>query len=904
MKSIFLAAASVWLSAAALCHAQTNVTSVEGITEYRLDNGLRVLLFPDPSKPTVTVNITYLVGSVNEKYGETGMAHLLEHLMFKGTTKHADIWKELKDHGAQFNGTTWYERTNYFETLASSDENLRWALEMEADRMVNSRISKKDLDSEMTVVRNEFEQGENSPTAVLMQRVLSSAFVWHNYGKSTIGARADIEHVPIEHLQAFYRRYYQPDNAMLVLAGKFDQARTLAWIKELFGPIPHPARQLEHDWTSEPTQDGERTVTVRRVGDVQVIDVAYHVPAGTHPDFPAIEVLGTLLGDSPSGRLYKALVDNKKASSVEDMEFQLRQPGFVMFSANVRKENSLDDARNIMLGDIEGIAKEPPSAEEVERIRTKMLKQIDLALNNSGRIGVELTEWAAMGDWRMFFLYRDRIKQVTPDDVKRVAAAYFKDSNRTVGVFIPTEKPDRAEIPEAPDVQAALKDYKGQAAVAAGEAFDPSPANIDARTTRAALANGMKLALLSKKTRGNDVTAAINLHFGDLKILMGRSTAGVLVASMLIRGAQKHDRQQIQDEFDKLKAQVRLSGTATGAQASIQTTRANLPAVLRLVAEILRQPAFPDTEFEQIRQARLASIENMRHEPQFQAMNELQRHLTRYPADDVRAVKTADEEAANFKQVTLAEVRQFYQDFYGASNAEMAVVGDFDAAEIQKLAGELFGDWKSPRPFTRVTSEYRQIDPVNRSIESPDKANAMFAAGARLKLDDEDPDFPALLLANFMIGGNPSSRLMNRWRHKEGWSYGGQSVIHAGTREPSGSFLAVAILNPQNVLKVENAFHEEMDKVMKEGFTAQEVAEAKNALQQEHIVSRSEDRNLVSKLAGNEFFSRTMAWDAALEKKIDALTPDQVVDAVRRRLDLKTITIVKAGDFKKAGITN
>jgi zinc protease len=898
MKSLFPALAALCLYAAPFCYSQVKVTSVEGITEYRLQNGLRVLLFPDSSKPTATVNVTYLVGSKHEKYGETGMAHLLEHLVFKGTQKRTDIWKELKDHGAQFNGSTWYERTNYFETFAATGENLRWALDMEADRMVNSRIARKDLDSEMTVVRNEFESGENNPFRVLLQRVMSAAFVWHAYGKDTIGSRSDIEHVPIDRLQAFYRRYYQPDNAMLVVAGKFDESKTLAWIQELFGAIPKPARTLDHDYTVEPVQDGERTTTVRRVGDVQMIDVLYHVPAGTHPDFAALEVLGAILGDSPSGRLYKALVDNKKASSVNDYEFQLAEPGVIVFSAQVRKENSLDEARKLMVDTIQSTVKEPPSAEEVERARTKMLKQIDLALNDSGRIGVELSEWAAMGDWRMFFLYRDRIQKVTPEDVKRVAAAYLKEANRTVALFLPIEKPDRAEIPAPPDVQAALKDYKGRPPVAAGEAFDPAPANIDARTTRATLPAGMKLAMLSKKTRGNDVSAVISLHFGDAQSLLGRTAIGSLTGQMLMRGTRQHSRQQIQDEFDKLQAHVSVSGSATGANASVETTRPNLPAVLKLVAEILRQPAFPDSEFEQVRQARLTGIESSRSEPQFQAMNELRRHLIRYPKEDVRAVRTPDEEIAGFKQVTLAEARKFYEDFYGASNAEMAVVGDFDAAAIQKLAADLFGTWKSPRPYERVTTGYEKIEPANRTIKSPDKANAMFAAGERLNLNDEDPDYPALVLANFMIGGNNSSRLMDRWRHKEGWSYGGHSLLDAGTKANSGMFMAYAILNPQNMAKVENAFQEEMDKVLKAGFTAAEVAESKKAWLQERILGRSRDQSLAQKLANNEYFERTMAWDAGFEKKVEMATPEQILEAVRQRLDPKLMTIVKAGDFK------
>ncbi len=309
-------AAAQTQAAPALPPGVTFVTSVEGISEYRLANGLRVLLFPDPTKATITVNVTYLVGSAVEDYGETGMAHLLEHLMFKGSPKHTNIPQELTEHGAQPNGSTWYDRTNYFETFQASDENLKWALDLESDRMVNSFIAKKDLDSEMTVVRNEFEMGENDPEGVLQERVMSTAYLWHNYGKSTIGARSDIENVPIPRLQAFYRNWYQPDNAVLLVAGKFDPASTLSLVNSYFGPIPAPTRKLVTIYTQEPTQDGERTVTLRRVGDVQAVMVVYHVPAGSHPDFPAVEILTQILGDTPSGRLYKSLVESKKAAAV------------------------------------------------------------------------------------------------------------------------------------------------------------------------------------------------------------------------------------------------------------------------------------------------------------------------------------------------------------------------------------------------------------------------------------------------------------------------------------------------------------------------------------------------------------------------------------------------------------
>ena len=315
--AVFLAAiafvCTAWVAHAELPEGVTEVASVEGITEYQLDNGLRFLLFPDQSKQQITVNITYLVGSRHEAYGETGMAHLLEHLVFMGTPDHPNIDDELTERGAFPNGTTWLDRTNYFETFPASEDNLAWALDLEADRMVNSFISAEDLESEMTVVRNEMERGENSPSRILSARVASAAYLWHNYGNSTIGARSDVENVPIDRLKAFYRKYYQPDNAVLVVAGRFEPERAIELVAQEFGPLPRPdrtgANQIFPTYTAEPAQDGERTVSLQRVGDVQIAMAAFHVPAGSHEDFAAAKVLNHILGNEPAGRLYTNLVE-------------------------------------------------------------------------------------------------------------------------------------------------------------------------------------------------------------------------------------------------------------------------------------------------------------------------------------------------------------------------------------------------------------------------------------------------------------------------------------------------------------------------------------------------------------------------------------------------------------------
>jgi zinc protease len=684
------------------------------------------------------------------------------------------------------------------------------------------------------------------------------------------------------------------------VAGKFDPAKTLPWIVETFGAIPRPSRKLETIYTTEPVQDGERSVTVRRTGDVQMLMSVYHVPAGTHDDFAPLAVLTTVLGASPTGRLYKALVDNQKAASVMGFEFQLAEPGILLFGANVRKEQSLEEAKRVMVETIDGARKEPPTAEEVERAKTRLLKQFELNMADSQQVGIDLSEWMSMGDWRMLFVHRDRIEKVTPEQVTRVARNYLKEDNRTLGVFIPTEKPDRSEIPSTPEVAAIVKDYKGKAVVDVGEAFDPTPANVEGRAKRVTLANGLKLVMLSKKNRGATVLGRITLRYGDEKTLLGKGSDAQLAWSMLMRGTAKHTRQQLQDEFDKLKAQVGVGGSVQFGTANIETVRANLPQVLRLVVEVLREPAFPDSEFQQVKQAALASMEQQRSQPQFLAMNELQRHLQPYPKGDVRAVETADEKIEELKAVTLDSAKKFYKDFFGGSaQAVMTLVGDFDPAEMEKLAGQILGDWKTPARVERPVRSYKKVESIARVIETPDKANAMFAAGMTVPISDDDVDYPALLLANYIFGSGSSSRLWQRFREKEGWSYGTGSQVGAPTKENGGFFMAMAILAPQNMSKLEAGFKEELGKALDAGFTAEEVDKAKKSWTQQQAVSRAQDNALLGMLSGNEYWGRKLSWQAELETKVQKLTPEQVNAAWKKYIHKDAISIVKAGDFKK-----
>src|SRR5579863_7688382 len=514
--------------------------SLGGVTEYDYPNGLRVLLYPDAASPKVTINVTYLVGSRHEGYGETGMAHLLEHMNFIETTNGRQIKKEIVDRGASWNGSTSEDRTNYYETVPATDDNLKWALGLEADRMVNVKMAKELLDTEMTVVRNEFERGENNARSVLEERVASTAYLWHNYGKSTIGSREDIERVPIERLAAFYRKFYQPDNAVLVLAGRLDESKALAMVAETVGKIPRPARVLDQTYTVEPPQDGERFVELKRVGQDKEVLLAYHGPASGHPDSAALQVLAGIMtggggggrgGGGGQGRLSKALVDTKKANSVS-MSFGLEHdPGLIEVSASLDKDQSQDEVRKLLIDTLADIIAHPPTAEELEQTKTRLLRNLDNQMTDPQNFGLRLSEPIAQGDWRLVFLQHSRLKDISPADVVRVASMYLKNSNLTVGYFTPDPAPERTAVPETPNLEALLKDFSSDVNITRGESFDPTPANIESRVTRGKLANGMKAVMLKKQTANSMVSASIELSFGDSVSLAGRNAAAELASS-------------------------------------------------------------------------------------------------------------------------------------------------------------------------------------------------------------------------------------------------------------------------------------------------------------------------------------------------------------------------------------
>ncbi len=874
--------------------------TVEGITEYMLVNGMKVLLIPDQSQQTITVNITYMVGSRHEGYGETGMAHLLEHMVFKGSVKHTNIPKELNDHGARPNGTTWLDRTNYFETFAANDDNLKWALDLEADRMVNSFIKKEDLESEFSVVRNEFEYGENDPGNVLSDRIVSAAYLWHNYGNSTIGSREDIERVPIDNLKAFYQKYYQPDNAVLIVAGKFDPEKTLALVNEYFAGIPKPIRKLTQTYTKEPAQDTEREVYLKRVGDVQVLGVLYHIAPGTHADFSALDVLNDIIVNEPSGPLYKALVDSKLASNIGGYVFGLKEPGYAYYSVEVPKDKDLQAAKGVFLETLNSATTRDYTNEEVNRAKTQTAKHFDQLIRNSESFAMQLSEFIAKGDWRTFFLFRDGVEKVTPEDVKRVAQKYFRPSNRTVGQFIPVTDPDRVFIPEAPNVEELVKDYKGKKTLSEGEAFDPSPENIEARTIRGTFSNGMEYALLPKTTRGDAVTASMTIRIGDKNTLNGIGMTDNMTASMLIRGTKTLSRQAIKDSLDALKSSVNIGGGGNTVSVNINSTKENLPKVLAIVEDVLKNPVFDANELDNMKNEMKGQIESQLSEPMALAGVQYQRTMNPYPKGDVRYVATFEEQLEMLADVSVDNLKAFHDKLYGTSKATISVVGDFDKDEIQQNLDKRFGQWKNSSDFARIPNEFTVNPATAESIKTPDKANALLLAGINLKMKDTDPDYAALTMGNYLLGGGfLNSRLVDRIRQKDGISYGVGSNVNVSPLDEFGTFTTYAIYAPENAEKLREAFIEEINKVRNEGFTEEELTQAVAGILQGRQVSRAKDNELAGKLNNYLYLDRTMNMDDEFESKLKSLKVEDVNNVFRKYIDPSKITIVQAGDFDK-----
>ena len=872
----------------------TKLHTVEGVTEYQLEHGLRVLLFPEASKPTITVNMTYLVGSRHEGYGETGMAHLLEHLMFKGSTNYPTPTKEFTKRGFRMNGSTWLDRTNYFVSFTATEDNLDWALGWSADAMVNSFIAQKDLDTEMTVVRNEFEMGENNPINVMMKRMQSVLFDWHNYGNSTIGARSDIEHVKIENLQAFYRRYYQPDNAVLMVSGKFDEKETLEKIEKIFGAIPKPTRELPKLWTEEPVADGARHFEIRRSGEMKVVSVGYRIPAALHPDAQFINLGADVLGDTPRGRLHKALVETGIATQVFAWPMPGYAPGFAMFGAVLAKDGDHEKAEKILIDTVENTFKTEALKEQELALMAREEKTLyERMFADPEVFGVDISDYIALGDWRLFFVHRDAWEKMTPEAVSTAWNKYFVRDNRVVGVFLPDDQPQRAQMTPAPTLAEVLSKYEFKSEGQKAEVFDATPDNLNARTQRFTIGD-VNVALLPKQTRGETVVVRMNFRYGNYESRAGQRAVASLMNAMFERGTKEKSRAQINDAFTQLQID--------GDVGQYTTTREHLADSLALMVEMWSEASMPTKDFNELKAEYANHIQSRLDDPRVLASDAITEHFNHYPKTDARYRLTSKALKDAIDSTSLEEVKRYYETSFGIDRGEIAIVGDFDAEAVRAQLETLLKAKTSKVAYERVVREHADIAPTRIIIDTPDKENATIVARFAFAGHKDDEDAIAMHVANWIFGGSTglSNRLMMRLRQKDGLSYGAGSTVMLPPFGNEAYWAMQAILAPQNLRKAELALYEEIDRVVKDGFSQEELDEAKKGYIDYRNVNRSQDALVASHWVG--LMQEGQDWTEAKlnDEKVMKLTLDDINKAFRKMVKRDGLTVVLAGDQKKA----
>lgn len=879
------------------------ITNVEGVKEYSLNNGLKVLLIPDASQSNMVVNIVYNVGSRNEGYGEKGMAHLLEHMLFKSTKNLGDIKKMLSDKGGNANGTTWFDRTNYYEVFPSSDENLKWSIEMEADRMINSTILQTDLDKEFSVVRNEFEIGENNPDGVLQDRILSSAYLWHNYGNSTIGSKEDIERVKANTLRVFYEKYYQPDNSTLIIAGKFDEQKALQYVGQYFGAIPRPKRVLDKTYTIEPAQDGEKYVELKRAGDSKNVGALYHTVSYADKDYAAIDALGEILTADPSGYLYKTLVETQKVSNIYFWQPSVRDASFIYFGVAVPNDKDVYATKDIVRSELDKITTTKYTDQDVSRAKAKIIKQIEAVKNNTISYAINLTEIIGAGDYRLGYLYRDAVEKLTKEDIQRVAEKYFRPNNRTVGVFIPSKDEVRVKANEYTDEQllALTKDYKGKALEKEAAPFEASIKNLKQNLVEGKLTNGIKYGLIKKEIKGGKVQASFKFPVSNEKDLTGKNDIAGILAQLLKTGTKTQTKEQIQDKLDQLKSSINFNFSRQTLSVSVNTYKEHFKEVMGILADLLANSTFPENELTKTISEYNTYLESSLNDPQAVAFTELSRITTKYPKGSIFYTPTIQEQIDAFKKIKQAEIVDFYTNFLGGNNGIGSVVGDLDAKTTGEILESTFGKWNSKSKYELAQPAYFETQKLDKDIITPDKENAVALGRISFKMDRKNPDYPAFVMANEILGsgGFLSARIPMRLREKEGISYGAGSFIDVPITNDAAAWTYYAFLNPTKKNAVETAAKEEIAKALKDGFTAEELKSNLVSWQNERKTRLGVDYTLMELVNTYLQYGITLDDYDQLETKVKALKVDEVNKVLKKYLTLDKMTSVYAGDFNK-----
>ena len=862
-----------------------------GVRETRLPNGLRVLTKEVRSAPVVSFGIWYQVGSRNEHNGITGISHLLEHMMFKGTQRYrlGEIARTLFLNGASFNANTFYDWTSYFETLAA--DRLELAIELEADRMFNSRIDKGDLDSEMTVVRSELEGGENDPDTLLRQAVTASAIQAHPYHWPVIGWRSDVEQMPREALREYYRAHYGPNNATVVIVGDFETTRALDLVTKHFGaiqPIPAPPPV----YTTEPEQRGERRIVVNQAGALPIVTLAYKVPAASHPDFYALDVLGTVLGEGRTGRLYQALVETELASSVDAGAPSLRDPFLFYVTATARPGVSAPKLEAAMLEEIERIKTAPITAEELARATRRIESSFAYQTESVTAQARELGYWTMVADWRYLTTYMDRIRALTPEAVQTIANRYFLTDKRTVGHFVPS----LAEPSPGPPVRetAARVEKPGRDARAIPIPAPSKPAPVDRRITRVTLANGITV-VVQENPASSTLALRASLPAGHALDPQGKSGLASLTAAMLTRGTETRTGLEFATQLEDVGASLSASAEPLATMISGRAESRDFDRLMDLLAELLRRPAFSAAELGRLKGEALAQIAQARDDPDSAAEREFGRTI--YPAGHALRPPTFDEAEEAIRQITREDLVGFHDHQYGPDGLILVLAGNLTADQVRQAVETRLGAWprnslSEPPPTLDVPL---QTAAVRSLIPLPDKSQTAILWGHAGGLRRSDPDFYAAQVMNLVLGGGGAlnSRLGTVIRDELGLAYTVESFFDAGWYP--GPFAVALGTNPANAKQAIETMLREVRRLRERGISRRERDEAVAYLTGRFPLRLETNSGMADVLWAMEFYRLGADYLDRYGDYYRAVTLAQANDAALKHLHPDRGTLVVAG---------
>ncbi len=872
----------------------THVRTVGGIDEYQLEsNGLRVLLQPKKVAPTVTFMVTYHVGSRNEVTGTTGATHLLEHLMFKGTekfdrSKGTGFDQVLERVGAETNATTWHDRTNYFATVPT--QALPVLVEIEADRMRNLSLREDDRRPEMTVVRNEFERGENMPQSALDKEIWSAAFIAHPYHHDTIGWRSDIERVPIEKLREFYNTYYWPNNATATVIGDFDPAEALKIIAKNYGPIPRSPHLFPEVYTQEPEQTGQRRVRIERAGEVGVVELAHKIPPATHADWPAIKVLSAILTDGKTSRCYRALTDKNFTIEVSAFAGFNRDPSIHSITADLAVDAKHDDVEKRLVAEIERVKSEGVTPAEVQTAVAKLLAERAYSLDGSFATAAVINECIAVGDWSLFVTLDDKFKAVTPAEVQRVAKKYFTERHSVAGWFVPSDENSRGDdvAETTQDEKIKPKEVKPPQAPSS-ELPAPAPTKIAEHSTREKVA-GVDLVVCPTDVK-DVVTIRGSIGAGE-SASPNRALAH-LVAGMLERGTKKRDQFQIADLLEKVGVVLEFKVGTETVEFTARCLTPDVPLVIELIAEQLRQPAFLPEELKKLKTQLISETQQTLEDTDTQAAIAFSQSI--FPPGHPGRKASVPELVKGFESAKLEDVIAFHREVYGPAPLRIVAVGDVVPAKVKAEIAKAFDGWSGGKQLAPPSQT--PAPGGEKVVSMPDKTSVSVVIGQPISLRASDPQWLALDLANAVLGRSFTSRLMGNVRDREGLTYGIGSKIGGDTFRP-GAWYVKGTFAPALLERGLESTWREIKDWQSKGVTAAEFAYRQSALAGQFAVTLETTEGLSEQLLRAMERGFDLRWLDEYPSKLRALTLDEVNSVIRAQLDPAKMTTIKAGTLK------